>query len=110
MLPLLAFVGGAIFIGWSNKETNRRTIDSKIRNLPREDWPVEIAKRDDWICGICGKKIVKLVDLEIDHIKPRSLGGEDEPPNLRPAHWRCNWEHFNNFILRDKIMKISRQY
>lgn len=27
---------------------------------------------------------------EIDHIVPSSLGGADEPLNMRPLHWRAN--------------------
>lgn len=36
-----------------------------------------------WLCGLPGADTV-------DHVVPRSMGGTDEPWNLRPAHQRCN--------------------
>lgn len=57
----------------------------------------EIARRDGTDCGICGLP----VDMElgradgldcpsVDHIMPRSKGGEHDPENLQLAHLRCN--------------------
>jgi 5-methylcytosine-specific restriction endonuclease McrA len=37
-------------------------------------------------CNICGRRITKLSDLELDHIKPRSKGGK----RLSLAHRDCN--------------------
>jgi 5-methylcytosine-specific restriction endonuclease McrA len=36
-----------------------------------------------WLCGMPGATTV-------DHVIPRSHGGEDNVENLRPAHLRCN--------------------
>src|SRR5262245_47994439 len=41
------------------------------------------------LCGICGEPVA-LGDLEIDHIRPRMVGGTDALTNLRAAHRRCN--------------------
>ena len=38
------------------------------------------------ICNICGEKITKMSDLELDHIKPYSKGGT----TLAFAHKDCN--------------------
>lgn len=35
----------------------------------------EILKRDNYVCAICGKGIKNGVELHIDHIKPKELGG-----------------------------------
>lgn len=48
-----------------------------------------IFERDEWRCGICGKP-VEPADATLDHIVPISLGGADEPSNLRLAHSLCN--------------------
>lgn len=63
-------------------------IDHEIR--------LEIYERDDWKCKICDEPID--VDAHwndnlapsLDHIVPRSLGGSDDPDNLRTAHRSCN--------------------
>lgn len=56
----------------------------------------QIAERDKWRCGICGKRIDPAARhpdpgfASIDHIVPRSRGGSHEPRNLRITHLRCN--------------------
>lgn len=37
-------------------------------------------------CACCQKR----GHLTVDHRIPRSLGGTDDPKNLRPCCWRCN--------------------
>ncbi|MFQ3548150.1 MAG: HNH endonuclease [Armatimonadota bacterium] len=41
----------------------------------------QILKRDNYKCVICGKGKIDGVELHIDHIKPRSLGGKAEIEN-----------------------------
>lgn len=57
------------------------TIGSRMR--------FEILKRDGYTCQYCGRKPPEIV-LELDHIKPRSAGGEDVPENLIVACRDCN--------------------
>lgn len=62
----------------------------RLRKARRE--PIDrkaIFERDDWLCGICGKP-VETGDATLDHIVPISLGGSDEPSNVRLAHSLCN--------------------
>lgn len=40
-------------------------------------------------CELCGRKIL-LEDMSIDHIKPLSMGGEDDVSNLACACFSCN--------------------
>ena len=49
-----------------------------------------VIERDGRQCGICGKEIVADESIDIDHIKPFSLGGTDTLDNLQVAHARCN--------------------
>ena len=55
-----------------------------------------IAARDNYLCGICARKINRRLkhphprSLSIDHYTPVSKGGDDDPNNLRPAHLICN--------------------
>lgn len=48
-----------------------------------------IFQRDSFTCQYCGRKAPD-VDLEVDHIHPRSKGGPDDPLNLRTACHDCN--------------------
>ena len=56
----------------------------------------QVCERDNWICGICGKKINKRLkypnpmSVSLDHIIPLALGGTHERRNVQPAHLSCN--------------------
>lgn len=65
------------------------------------DW---LRDRDGDHCGICLTEIDFSVrsgtrgsdsGRSVDHIVPRSLGGSDDPDNLRLAHWGCNRKRSN---------------
>lgn len=54
-----------------------------------------IYERDGWTCWLCGEAVVvgdANADLapSLDHVLPRSLGGDDGEANLRTAHRVCN--------------------
>ena len=65
------------------------------------------------LCGICGSKITipieqrkilkcayndknSIYGWDIDHIKPKSLGGNNDDNNLRASHIKCNVSRGNN--------------
>lgn len=49
----------------------------------------EVFKRDEFTCRYCGRTSPAVV-LEIDHIVPRSEGGDDDPINLTTSCYECN--------------------
>lgn len=55
-----------------------------------------IYERDNWCCSLCGgdvdpdAPVNSTWDATLDHVIPKSLGGLDDPTNLRLAHRRCN--------------------
>lgn len=49
----------------------------------------EILRRDNHTCQYCGEKAPD-VTLHVDHVKPRTLGGNDSPENLVTACKDCN--------------------
>lgn len=63
--------------------------------------PIEIFERDDYVCGLCGKRIdplkkyPDLMSASIDHIIPVSLGGNHTYDNLQAAHFLCNTRKSN---------------
>lgn len=49
-----------------------------------------LIRRDGTNCAICGKPMLTMADITIDHIEPVSRGGLDVLENLRLAHPDCN--------------------
>ena len=52
----------------------------------------DILKRDHFTCQYCGRSPEKDKDvtLHVDHIHPRSKGGNDDPKNLITSCQECN--------------------
>ena len=56
----------------------------------------KIYDRDGWTCYLCGDVLSGDTlpntpkSLTLDHIKPRSLGGSDDPSNLATCCRECN--------------------
>ena len=56
----------------------------------------QVRERANYHCEYCHyPEILSTAPLSIDHIKPRSLGGTDEFPNLALACRRCNERRYN---------------
>lgn len=49
----------------------------------------QVLERDNFTCQYCGQKAPD-AHLEVDHIVPRSEGGEDVEENLITACFACN--------------------
>jgi len=49
----------------------------------------EVLQRDNFTCQYCGRSAPE-VKLEVDHIKPRALGGRDSKSNLVTCCQSCN--------------------
>lgn len=41
-------------------------------------------------CAVCGEKFADGEKVTVDHVQGRRHGGDNWPPNLQPAHERCN--------------------
>ena len=71
------------------------------------DKKLNILKRDNYICQICGRKLISDRGKEfednyfnIDHILPKSKGGKDSSDNLRALCRKCNLSR-NNLDIED---------
>jgi ATP adenylyltransferase len=49
----------------------------------------EVLKRAEFHCELCGVP-ADVKALEVDHILPRNLGGQDDPDNLQALCYSCN--------------------
>ena len=59
--------------------------------LQPRDRLFSLIKRQKGRCGICGDILPELAgEIHVDHIRPRSSGGTDDPSNLQATHPICN--------------------
>jgi 5-methylcytosine-specific restriction protein A len=50
----------------------------------------EILKRDSFLCQSCLKKGIATTANQVDHIKPKSQGGDNSPSNLQALCIGCH--------------------
>lgn len=72
-----------------NKSYKRKPLNPSLR------W--KILTRDKFRCVVCGATS-KQKQLHVDHIYPKSLGGNDKETNLRTLCFECNMGRGNNTI------------
>lgn len=76
-----------------------------------------IHKRDEYTCWLCGTKTSDtwtrgdFLSPTLDHVKPRSRGGNDDDDNLRTAHWICNsLRQDNEHVTKIDAGKVLAKY
>lgn len=67
-----------------------------------------IFKRDNWTCQYCGKKTKNLNNLTIDHVHPRSKGGDSSWTNLTTACRECNTKKGNKTLKECKMCPTNK--
>ena len=81
----------------------------KIKNMSRVP---KVTKKNIWLrdggqCQYCEKKI-SLSDATVDHVVPKSKGGENNWENVTLACSKCNQKKGNK-LLENSSLKISRK-
>jgi hypothetical protein len=98
------YIGGvarqqmAVVVNFRKHQKINRPQKSKLPPPSLQNYKVRemYARRDGWICQLCGLDIPRLPvvndahNLSIDHITPQTAGGSDHPSNLRATHQACN--------------------
>ena len=79
------------FLGVANPNKNKQETSGekkkRVRLTPKQrEYVWEHPKKYGRTCSICGQKITKLSDLELDHTRPYSKGGVA----MNLAHRDCN--------------------
>jgi len=101
---LFPFIGGvarqqmAVIVNFRKHQRINRPQKSKLPPPSLGNYKVRemYARRDGWVCQLCGYDIPRLPvmndshNLSIDHIRPQSAGGTDHPSNVRATHQVCN--------------------
>ena len=72
-----------------NTKANRKQRNQGM-NWIRQEKRLAIYLRDGLACCYCGSTIEDGTRLTLDHIKPYSMGGSNEPTNLVTCCHRCN--------------------
>ena len=67
-----------------------RTAAQRERAVMSDKLRIQILKRDNYPCQICGRSAKDGAELEVDHIIPISKGGKTVPNNLQTLCKRCN--------------------
>jgi len=70
---------------------------ARLHGVTIEDFnDIEIFERDNWVCGLCEKKINRRrrypdpLSASLDHVIPLSKGGHHTRVNAQATHLRCN--------------------
>lgn len=101
-LGWIAYTEGRFSIGSTDSPTSGGGIPRGQK--PRRRTPISIKRRnavfvrDDWTCWLCGYRAAVATtvgactdwDAVVDHVIPHSMGGSNDPENLRTAHSWCN--------------------
>lgn len=66
---------------WEHRRKNRRSVPGTVR--------YEVLKRAKYRCELCGISAEEKA-LEVDHITPKNLGGEDSINNYQALCYTCN--------------------
>lgn len=67
-----------------------------------------IFKRDNWTCQYCGKKTKNPKSLTIDHVYPKSKGGDSSWTNLTTACQSCNTKKGDKTLKECKMSPLSK--
>lgn len=93
----------------SLKRNASKTDSSKKRALDRNRYikfRFQVLSRDSFCCRYCGKRPPEVI-LEIDHVVPRSKGGESKEENYVASCRECNSGKFD-VLLEEHLIKIIK--
>ena len=86
------------------EKSNRRRASKYKTSSDKYIYNNNIYKRDNWICGICLKRVDKRLKYphpmskSLDHIIPLSKGGTHTEDNLQLSHLICNLRKGNKIL------------
>jgi len=66
----------------------RQAAEQRVKVMPALRW--QVFQRDNWTCLSCGRGSNDAVILHVDHIVPRSRGGQDALANYQTLCHLCN--------------------
>jgi 5-methylcytosine-specific restriction endonuclease McrA len=109
-----------------NDNHTRKEID-RLRNMDNQFWQHhektkkgsverwrlnriwERARPNGWHCELCGRPFIKMKEINIDHLIPRSANGSNERSNLRIMHRGCNSAKGNLPVVMFQMFRVLQQ-
>lgn len=87
----------AVVVNFRKHQRINRPQKSKLPPPSLGAWQARemYARRDGWMCQLCGGEIPRRIvlnedhNLVVDHIRPVAAGGTDHPSNVRATHRAC---------------------
>jgi HNH endonuclease len=89
------------FIAAQSAGTDRKPISETVR--------LRVLELHGMVCWLCTRPIGSRKDLHLDHVRPRSRGGENIVENLRPAHAICNMRRGARSVERFRQLHVLSQ-
>lgn len=68
----------------------------------------KLAKKQGYLCSLCGHSLTGEEGLEVHHKLPKAHGGEDTYKNLQLVHISCHIDHHKNHPFKGNIPSIKR--
>jgi hypothetical protein len=81
-----------------NNATTNRKQNWQGMNWIRQSTRLAIYLRDGLACAYCGSTVEDGAQLSLDHLKPRSHGGDNKPSNLVTCCSKCNSSRGNRSV------------
>lgn len=79
-------------------QTTAQFLRQRERGLMTDRLRVQILRRDEYRCRMCGASAREGAQLHVDHILPVSHGGQTVPNNLQALCRACNLGKSNTFV------------
>lgn len=80
------------------QQSNSQFLRQRERALMTGRLRMQVLRRDDFRCKMCGASGRDGVELHVDHVVPVSYGGRTMPENLQALCKACNLGKSNTFI------------
>jgi len=68
----------------------------------------EIFRRDNFTCQYCGRNVADGIQLTLEHVEPKSKGGDYSEENLITACHECNQGKWDTILSKWELQDLKR--
>ena len=96
-------------INWGLKVAKKHTYHKERKTTKRNAFRERVWLKFNKHCAYCGKEL-EYKDMQVDHMWPKTFGGNSEIINLMPPCRRCNhYKRANNINVFRRLMNTLHQ-